>query len=246
MMRICTEKATGTRIFRTLPRGLDPSFDIQDAFPSHKITTIFDIGANIGQSAKEFRENYPDSNIYCFEPVPSTFEALKKNIAADPKAKAFQIGFGQENSKAQMVSKEASDQSYLVEEGEDTKDQKIVEVDIFTLTHFCEKENIDHIDFLKIDTEGRDLDVLKGACDLLKAQKIDIVELEAGMYPGNNRHVPFEILKSYMEEQGYLLFGIYEQVHEWTTKSPNLRRVNPVYVSKALIDKYQNNSQRAA
>lgn len=108
------------------------------------------------------------------------------------------------------------------------------EVSIETLDRFCEHQGINHIGFLKIDTEGGDFDVLCGAAGMLATQQIDLVEVEAGMNSGNKRHVPFEKLKAILEDSGYLLFGIYEQIHEWPTKEPHLRRTNLVFNSSML------------
>ena len=66
-------------------------------------------------------------------------------------------------------------------------------------------------------------------------QHIDFIEVEAGMNPWNERQVPFEILKAHLESKNYFLFGIYEQVHEWPTKAPHLRRANAVFLSERLI-----------
>jgi hypothetical protein len=100
---------------------------------------------------------------------------------------------------------------------------------------FSKKNKIERIDFLKIDTEGGDLDVLKGAENMLKSQKIDFVQVEAGMNPDNNHHVPFECLKSFLEKYNYYLFGIYDQVNEWPSEEPHLRRTNSVFVSRKII-----------
>ena len=57
-------------------------------------------------------------------------------------------------------------------------------VDIVTLDEFCQTKRIDQINYLKIDTEGGDLEVLKGAANMLTEQRIDFVEVEAGIYQG--------------------------------------------------------------
>ena len=110
------------------------------------------------------------------------------------------------------------------------------EVEVITLDEFCRTQAIAAVQFLKIDTEGGDLDVLKGGEGLLSGQKIDLIEVEAGMNPGNRRHVPFQSFKDYFDARGYLLFGLYDQVPEWTTGEPQLRRTNPVFISRRMIE----------
>jgi hypothetical protein len=85
---------------------------------------------------------------------------------------------------------------------------------------------------MKIDTEGYDLHVLRGARGMLADQKIDLVQVEAGISPENVRHVRLEAMKSYLEERDYFLFGFYDQVPEWPTGRPHLRRANAVFISR--------------
>ena len=42
---------------------------------------IFDVGANVGQTAAGFREHFPGAEIHCFEPVPASFRALQSHTA---------------------------------------------------------------------------------------------------------------------------------------------------------------------
>jgi hypothetical protein len=72
------------------------------------------------------------------------------------------------------------------------------------------------------------------------------VEVEAGMNASNKRHVPFETLKDYLELRSYLLFGIYEQVHEWPTKEPHLRRTNSVFISRRMIETNRRGTETRA
>ena len=108
-----------------------------------------------------------------------------------------------------------------------------------TLDDFCQDQKINHISYLKVDTEGADLDVLQGARGALERNEIDFVEVEAGMNPHNKYHVPLEKLKSFLEGHDYYIFGIYEQVREWIEKKPNLRRTNAVFISNKMISQYK-------
>ena len=107
-------------------------------------------------------------------------------------------------------------------------------VKIERLTAFCARNKIEKIDYVKIDTEGYDLEVLNGGSDLLKADKISFIETEVSMNPENTNHVKFEVIKKFLEEFNYRLFGIYEQVQEWPTSKPVLRRINALFVAKTI------------
>jgi hypothetical protein len=120
--------------------------------------------------------------------------------------------------------------------GEAASSTGLEDVERETVDEFCSDRGIDHIDFLKIDTEGHDLEVLRGSERLLSEQRVDVVEVEAGMNIGNKRHVSFADLDQYLQERNYFVFGIYEQVNEWPIHRPQLRRTNPIYISRRVIE----------
>jgi len=112
---------------------------------------------------------------------------------------------------------------------------QLQEVDLKSVDNFCYEHHIENISFLKVDTEGYDLEVLKGAENMLKNQAAAILQVEAGMSFRNALHTPFEELKAHLEHRQYVLFGIYEQVREWTKNEPHLRRANLVFISEQVI-----------
>jgi FkbM family methyltransferase len=232
------EKLTSTHIYRTVPHGIDLVQDITQRLPIFEAEIIFDVGANIGQSAKKYLDSFPKSQIYCFEPVKETFGILQENFKKSDRIHCFRLAFGAFKRAGEMALQGTPDTFFLLDPSKhDSLNADVVreKVRIETLDEFCSGRQIKRINFLKIDTEGGDLDVLKGAEAMLDQQTIDMVEVEAGMNCGNERHVPFEILKQYLESKKYFLFGIYEQVNERFAKEPHLRRANPVFISEQMI-----------
>jgi FkbM family methyltransferase len=232
------EKITGTRVFRTLPRGIDLFGDIRNCLPRAKVSTVFDVGANVGQSAKEFVKNFPDSQIYCFEPVEEVYRKLQAELRSHTNVRTFQFALGARAGQRQMVLQGPPEMNFLQPEGADLSvydEADLEQVSLQTLDDFCQKQGITHIDFLKIDTEGADLDVLKGTESMLDSQEVDIIQVEAGANWQNQRHVGFEYFSKFMAQRDYCLFGIYEQVNEWPTEAPNLRRMNPIFISDRIV-----------
>ncbi len=227
------ERLIGARIMRAMPHGVDLFADLRTQLPTTPITTIFDVGANIGQSARHYREAFPTSNLYCFEPVQATFDRLAESLRDDKSTQCFRLAFGSLAGTGEIAVGQHSDQASLTARPADTT--RVESVPIETLDGFCARHALDRVGLLKIDTEGGDLAVLEGARDLLSHQKIDVIEVEAGMSPHNARHVPFEAFTAHLGARNYFLFGIYEQVLEWTTREPNLRRVNPVFISERVV-----------
>jgi FkbM family methyltransferase len=215
----------GFPVGRHLPQGLSLVSDIKRLLPKLTVTHVFDVGANIGQSALMFSAAFPRARIEAFEPVASTFEQLKRNAPRD--TRCHKLALSAKPGTLRMASDELSELSRVSETGE--------EVPVETLDRFCEAGAIERISLLKIDTEGHDVDVLVGAQGMLELQRIDLVQVEAGMNPENQLHVYFEKFFSLLLPIGYRLFGIYEQCFEWPTNTPTLRRCNLVFGSGELM-----------
>lgn len=230
------EKLTGARIFGYLPPGIDVFVDLHRLVPHLTLDTVVDVGANIGQSAIRFMAANPDAAIYCFEPVQASFQRLRDTIGQRENVHCLRLALGAEQKEVYIA---ASGHSVFNAVMPDMPDRTLLEgthasverVLATTLDEVCRDQRLLSINYLKIDTEGSDLDVLRGASNLLATESIDVIEVEAGMNPENALHVPFETLKSYLERRGYRLFGLYEQTNEWPTMSPQLRRCNAVFLA---------------
>jgi FkbM family methyltransferase len=219
------EKWTDSYIYFALPRGLNFLYDVSNTFPRYHVDTIFDVGANKGQSSKVYLKDFPDAHIYCFK--------------GNERVYCHQLALGSGKRQATMTMQGSSDMFFLLDQSKESlrnTDTVTESVSLVTIDEFCESNKIDHISYLKIDTEGGDLEVLKGSNAMLSEQKIDLVEVEAGMNPSNERHVPCENLKSFLESHGYFLFGIYKQMYEWPTRKPYLRRSNLLFISQSMME----------
>lgn len=236
ILRSAAERLFNVKIYRMTPRGVDPAADIRSAFPRFTLATVFDIGANVGQSADSFLADFPEARIWSFEPSRSTFEQLQSRFRGQPRVSCFNYAMSDHAGTAIMERTDASDLRRLMAEGaEDLQPEAIESVALITLDAFCSEQGVDRIDYLKIDTEGHELQVLGGAVRMLDTDAIAVVELELGMNPDNARHTRFEDAKAVLEDKGYRVFAITEQTAEFPTKQPHLRRVNALFVSRTLI-----------
>ena len=92
---------------------------------------------------------------------------------------------------------------------------------------------------MKIDVEGHELQVLKGARGLLAAQRIALIKAECAVDPNSDWHTPFFALCDFLLPLGYRLLGIYEQRECWQKKLPSIRMFDAAFVSKkATAAKY--------
>jgi FkbM family methyltransferase len=118
----------------------------------------------------------------------------------------FRYGSDQTNSlfaKADGAEQFLFDSSYMGECG-------TVQVKMTTIDDFCKDESIGQIDLLKIDTQGYELEVLKGATRLLNSKSIGIIYTEV-CFVRYYQHQPlFQDVYDYLYKQGYRLVALYE------------------------------------
>jgi FkbM family methyltransferase len=243
------EKVTSTHIYKDLPRGVDLFEDVKNDLPTFQADIVFDVGAHAGQSARKFLYCFPTSQIYCFEPAGRTFRQLQENLKGIERVHEFQLALGESKGKGRLLRHDSQayralprgiDLSLMsridtLGGGSANDDLHAEEVCIETLDHFCREGNINQINYLKIDTEGGDVAVLKGADTMLSEHRIELVQVEAGMNSQNTWHAPFEALKELLESKRYFLFGVYEQIWEWPTKEPHLRVADLLFISQPMI-----------
>ena len=133
---------------------------------------IFDVGANIGSltliAAKIAGKN---GNIIAFEPSKKIFEALNYNISLNKLAncKTYNVALGEKNGEQNWEEKNADDQSKI------NISQSKIKVKMSQLDEYSAP--FSKIDLLKIDVEGYEYFVLKGAIETLK--KTDCIYFEA-------------------------------------------------------------------
>lgn len=170
--------------------GIDPIVDIARLSERFGVGVhrIFDVGANVGQTAIAFQAAFPRAEIFCFEPVQATLQQLRASIAGFERIRAFNLALSDKIGEAELHLYESSLLSSLEARAPFTADRsgpaarEACRTD--TLDSFCETEGIDSIDVLKIDTEGHDLAVLRGAGDLLTAGRIGFVLAEFNRLDG--------------------------------------------------------------
>lgn len=233
-MREFAERMTGLRMFRVLPRGIDIFHDLRTRLPRVAPGVVFDVGANVGQSTLEFLHAFPRARIYAFEPVRSVFNTLRAGTAAHPNVECVNLAFSSRGGQARIALSPMGSALNEIVTGPSAGVTESVELS--TLDSFCAARRLATIGYLKIDTEGHDFEVLRGADGLLGRQAADVVQIEVGLNPSNRKFVPFETIKQHLESYDYRLFGIYEQVEEHYTGEAHLRRANVVFVSAKVRD----------
>ncbi len=144
---------------------------------------LFDIGANHGAYSRLLAKIAPTAKIYAFEPHPGTFAVLQSEISRSPSVEPVNKAVADSVGQFMLYdfrTEDGSTQASLSETAVGLYSSDIVEhaVDCTTVDGFMTERGIGHIDLLKIDTEGHDLSVLKGARSALSERKIGMIQFE--------------------------------------------------------------------
>jgi FkbM family methyltransferase len=139
---------------------------------------IFDVGANKGEYTKKLIQYYPNSQYYCFEPNKNTYNKLKHNLNKYKNVKLYNLGLGEKEGIDFLYSPANDLNSTLSSNNNMFNDSFKQKVKNTTIDNFVYEKNIDRIDFLKIDTEGTEIDILKGAKNSIKNKKVNIIQFE--------------------------------------------------------------------
>ena len=228
------EKISGCRIYRnTLPHGVDCYLDIEKRFGRKGIKVVFDVGANIGQSALNYVRQFPQAEIYSFEPVTATYRELVVATRKFPRIHPYHLGMGREAGKTTInVNPHSAISSIKLCRPEDHPET----IELETIARFAKELNLKTIDFLKVDAEGYDLEVLAGAAPLLQEQKIHFVLVECEPVVRTRNFADFPALAEFLGGFGYRLFGVYEQQPEWEGRH-YLLYWNALFICEKLIDR---------
>jgi len=159
-----------------------------------KITTpvVFDVGANIGDYSLLVQRYLPHAQVHAFEPASSTFHELQRHLAgaqSDHNIKPHNLGLSDVERTLELYSYsvEGEEVSLLASidrrqptQVVDVKASASEQIQVTTIDRFCEAEGIERIDFLKLDVEGHELAVLRGADRLLAGRLVFMIQFEFG------------------------------------------------------------------
>ena len=192
------------------------------------IETVLDVGANQGSTSLRYRTLFPKATIHAFEPATETYAELVQQTAADPNIHTHNIALGGQAGHQLLHVNSHSATNSLLPNSSRIKEYApphmcepvgTASVSIARLDTFCVDSGIERIDFMKVDTQGYEKNVLAGAGSYLHPERIRGLFLEVlfvDLYEGQTWCD--EILEI-MRHHGYRLFGFTDvaadEVHGW-------------------------------
>lgn len=168
---------------------------------------VFDVGANVGEWTQIVLENNSHAEVHCFEPSMDTFKALLANKFIS-KVRCNNIGLGsaREEKKFYVFGNESTVNSVYLRDGMVPLREYVIKID--TIDNYCAKNGVRRVDFLKIDVEGNELEVLKGAQKMLQEGRIKIVQFEYGGTYIDSRTFLLDVF-NYFSDLNYRIYKIY-------------------------------------
>ena len=177
-------------------------------FPYNAI--IVDAGASTGENTEYFAKNWPLAKIIVFEPNPTRFNQLQKNLAPYRNVIYCNAGLHLYSGNAILhVSEDTpipscsfleKPQSHLNSSQEST-----ITVPCVVLDDWCRNHKIDHIHCLHLDTEGFEMQVLQGSPEILKT--ILVIWTKTNFSKSRVGTTQFPQLSAYLESQGFILMS---------------------------------------
>ncbi|HLA56995.1 MAG TPA: FkbM family methyltransferase [Flavobacterium sp.] len=198
---------------------------------------IVDIGANHGTWTRETLKYFPDAFYTLVEPQEWLQPSFQDLLDNNPKMTFHPVGAGSKpgSFKFTIVDRDDSCSFRYTEEEALEKGYEQVDIPIVTLNDLVSSNNLPIPDIVKIDAEGLDIDVLKGANNLFG--KTEVFMVEAGIVAKEIDNSFLNMIR-FMDENGYRLFEITDMNRPFTPQV--LWLVELAFVKKnGIIDSYK-------
>jgi len=201
---------------------------------------VFDVGASVGDWTREALSHWPNCNVHAFEVAPRTYALLEGDIRGSlgrDRVETHAIGLSDQGGLQTLY--------YYPDHPELTGgvarhvslEAIPFEARMETLDRHCKQQGIQAIDYLKIDVEGAEHRVLKGAREMIEAGAISCIQFEHGAFWLDSRF----LLRDYFDllSQRYFIGKIFPKnvvFSDYDWRAENLRFSNYLCVSRHRPD----------
>ena len=214
----------------SLQVGHIDSLELLEAATNHGIKTIYDIGANVGTWSLLAKAIFPHSRIEAFEPLHRHHQEFANRLRSQAGVSIHQTALGSENKSMALRITDFSDASSLLPLASESrkefglKEVDSVEVPVRRLDDFRRENSLPFPDLVKLDVQGWELEVLKGAPESLAHAKAIIAEVSFREY--YERQCLFHELVHLLADAGLFL----AMLGEYTQKGVPLRQADVLFL----------------
>ena len=204
---------------------------------------IFDIGAFNGNTALKYKKLFPLSRIYSFEPFPESFSELVKNTSAYKDIIPINKGLGEHEGVSNFNSNSFAATNSILNTHESgskvwgnglLETLETIKVELTTIDSFVNTCDIKNIDILKMDVQGAEYMVIKGAKETLKKGIVKIIYTEIITLPTYEGQLDFDEMINLMKSVGFKLYHFYNPL---LTKEGELAQVDAIFIKSTPHNK---------
>jgi len=198
------------------------------------VSKIIDIGANKGQFAESIFKRNKHLRVVSFEPLPEAYKILAQKVAQNNHWESYNCAIGSDSSESTIYVSENSHSSSLLKINQNhltaEKSAKVVKEETVSVKLLSDviKSDVKETLMLKIDTQGFELEVLKGSIDLFS--KVELIIVELSFVQLYDQSAKFSTVINFLEEYGFILYQIFPEFTNQTTHQ--LLQANGVFVKK--------------
>lgn len=167
---------------------------------STPVSCLFDVGANQGGWSLAANRLFPEAAIHAFEIAQPTAKRLAQNIRNISNIVVNDFGLGAAAADTKIRYYENADYLTTTVDYQNVHDSQFLPAALQQGDHYAKTNNIEHIDFLKIDVEGMERQVLQGFAEMLSKRAIDVIQFEYGT---------MSIISRFLLRDYYLFFDKY-------------------------------------
>ena len=196
------------------------------------IKTVIDVGANVGQYALFIADVLPQAKIHAFEPLPTALESLATNTAGK-NVTVYPFALSDEHGKVTMNLNDFGPSSSMLPSTEllnrdfpQARKTTPIEIETRLFHELLDVSILEREILVKIDVQGVEDKVIRGAPELMKAARVVVCEASfVEIYRGQTL---FDDIYMLLREYGYRFYGHFDQQYD---------RVNgrPIYADAIFI-----------
>jgi len=204
--------------------GVDWLIDTKVMLAPTRNPICADVGVNRGQTTDALLEMFPAATVYGFEPTPELFAKLQTRYANRASVTLFPCALGETHARRIFNVYAHSGANTLLLPDQNLPQSPALppiikqhEVEVATLDDCLAKHNVARLDLLKIDVQGYELNVLKGAAGLLRRHAIKLILTEVLFVSARAQQPTLADLYNYLAPFGFRLAGFYNRIYAGKT-----------------------------
>lgn len=209
-------------------------FEYQRDVVGQDAKVVLDVGSKYGAFVRQYLRIFPQAHVYAFDCAPGAIEALLREFDGHERVEIVPLALLDRPGAVtfHLCEMAGSNSVHPITDvfAKETRNTDTITVEATTLDLFCEQRGIEQIDLLKVDVEGADLQVLRGAERLFVENRIDNLFVEMLYFPYYQNQCWHWEICWYLDGWGYRLYALFP-----TYWGGRIRYANGLFVKERLL-----------